>query len=103
MNLKRLQLYLFAIIVAAVQGSFAQSSLQWPNGKQVAISLTFDDARDSQVEGGTALLDQFGVKGTFYVVPGAVERKLEGWKRAAANGHEIGNHSLKHPCSGNFP
>jgi peptidoglycan/xylan/chitin deacetylase (PgdA/CDA1 family) len=75
----------------------------WPDGKRVAVSLTFDDARASQVEGGTALLDRFGVKATFYVVPSAVEKKLEGWKRAAASGHEIGNHSLNHPCSGNFP
>ncbi len=102
---KYLSLHLFTVLIVAVQGSFAQSqpSFTWPNGKQVAISLTFDDARESQVEGGTALLDQFGVKGTFYVVPAAVEQKLEGWKKAAANGHEIGNHSLNHPCSGNFP
>ena len=80
-----------------------QTRFPWPEGKQVAISLTFDDGRISQVEGGTALLDQFGVKGTFYVVPSAVEQKLEGWKDAVAKGHEIGNHSLTHPCSGNFP
>lgn len=74
----------------------------WPNGKKVAVSLTFDDARESQVLVGTALLDQHGIKATFYVVPAAVERQLEGWKRAVENGHEIGNHSLLHPCSGNF-
>lgn len=76
---------------------------QWPDGKQVAISLTFDDGRYSQVEGGTALLDEFGVKATFYVVPSAVEQRLEGWKKAVASGHEIGNHSINHPCTGNFP
>jgi peptidoglycan/xylan/chitin deacetylase (PgdA/CDA1 family) len=27
---------------------------------------------------------------------------LAGWKKAVANGHEIGNHTAKHPCSGNF-
>jgi peptidoglycan/xylan/chitin deacetylase (PgdA/CDA1 family) len=27
---------------------------------------------------------------------------MEGWKKAVAGGHEIGNHSLNHPCSGNF-
>jgi hypothetical protein len=27
---------------------------------------------------------------------------LDGWKKAVANGHEIGNHTLNHPCSGNF-
>jgi peptidoglycan-N-acetylglucosamine deacetylase len=80
----------------------ATPAFTWPDGKRVAVSLSFDDARASQVEGGTALLDRYGVKATFYVVPSAVEKKLEGWKRAAASGHEIGNHSLNHPCSGNF-
>ncbi len=75
---------------------------KWPDGKRVALSLSFDDARASQVEGGTALLDRFGVKATFYVVPSSVEKKLDGWKKAVASGHEIANHSLNHPCSGNF-
>jgi peptidoglycan/xylan/chitin deacetylase (PgdA/CDA1 family) len=75
----------------------------WPDGKLAAVSLSFDDARPSQVEGGTALLDRYGVKATFYLVPSRAEQRLDGWKRAVANGHEIGNHSLTHPCSGNFP
>lgn len=75
----------------------------WPEGKQFALSLSFDDARLSQVEGGTALLDSFGVKATFFVVPAQVAERLEGWKKAVANGHEIGNHTLTHPCSGNYP
>lgn len=74
----------------------------WPDGKKAALSLSFDDARESQVIKGTTLLDQYGIKATFFVVPGAVEKQLEGWKKAVANGHEIGNHSLLHPCSGNF-
>jgi peptidoglycan-N-acetylglucosamine deacetylase len=78
------------------------TNFRWPEGKQVAISLTFDDGRNSQVEGGTALLDQYGVKATFFVMPSSVERRLDGWKKTVARGHEIGNHSLNHPCSGNF-
>jgi len=27
---------------------------------------------------------------------------LEGWKRAVASGHEIGNHTMTHPCTGNY-
>jgi peptidoglycan/xylan/chitin deacetylase (PgdA/CDA1 family) len=68
----------------------------------VALSLSFDDGRASQVEGGAALLDRHGVKATFYVTPAAVEPRLDAWKGVAAAGHEIGNHSLSHPCSGNF-
>ena len=80
----------------------APSAFEWPDGKRVALSLSFDDARNSQVEGGTALLNRYGVKATFYVTPVGVERRLDGWKRAVASGHEIGNHSTNHPCSGNF-
>jgi peptidoglycan-N-acetylglucosamine deacetylase len=75
----------------------------WPDGARAALSLSFDDARTSQVDVGLALLDSLGAKVTFYLVPSAVESRLEGWKRAAAAGHEIANHSLTHPCSGNFP
>ena len=81
----------------------AGPAFPWPQGKQVAVSLSFDDARYSQVDAGTALLDKHGVKATFYLVPGAVKERLEGWKKAAASGHEMGNHSLLHPCTGNFP
>ena len=80
-----------------------ESTFAWPEGKQIAISLSFDDARASQVDAGTALLDQYGVKGTFYVVPNSVKQRLEGWKKAVISGHEIGNHSFNHPCTGNFP
>ncbi len=79
-----------------------QPRFAWPDGSKAAVSLTFDDARSSQVEKGTALLDRFGAKATFYVVPDAVEHHLAGWKKAVEAGHEIANHSLVHPCSGNF-
>jgi len=78
------------------------NQIKWPEGKKVAVSLTFDDGRLSQVDKGTALLDQYGVKATFYVMPGSVKERLDGWKKAVASGHEIGNHSGNHPCSGNF-
>ena len=95
---------LSGLFVLLVEISIAQTKdrFVWPDGKKAAISLSFDDGRASQVKGGTALLDQFGVKATFYVVPDAVRTNVNDWKSAVANGHEIGNHSLRHPCSGNF-
>lgn len=74
----------------------------WPEGKKMALSLTFDDARLSQVDKGIPVLDKYGVKATFYIQPGNVLQRTEGWKSAVKNGHEIGNHSVNHPCSGNF-
>lgn len=97
---------LLIITILSSETIFAQqtkSAFSWPKGKQIAVSLSFDDARQSQVDAGTALLDQYGIKATFYVQPSTVKPRLEGWKRAVANGHEIGNHSLNHPCTGNFP
>jgi peptidoglycan/xylan/chitin deacetylase (PgdA/CDA1 family) len=97
--------YIFAMLVSCwAQVSIAQQthSYNWPQGKRVALSLTFDDARLSQVDKGTSLLNQYDVKATFYVIPASVKQRLEGWKKAVASGHEIGNHSLNHPCTGNF-
>ena len=74
----------------------------WPDGRRVALSLSFDDARLSQVDAGIPLLDRHGLKATFYVSPRGVEPRLAGWKAAVAAGHEIGNHSLTHPCTGNY-
>jgi hypothetical protein len=75
---------------------------QWPEGKKMGLSLTFDDARLSQVDKGIPLLDKYGVKATFYMSPDNMKQRLAAWKKAVANGHDIGNHTLLHPCSGNF-
>lgn len=74
----------------------------WPPGKKAALSLTFDDARESQVDVGIPLLNEHGVKATFYVLPDGARKRLAGWKAALLAGHEIGNHSSTHPCTGNF-
>ena len=102
----RFAVSIFIIFISLFEGNvFAQTIdtvFKWPEGKKAAISLTFDDARFSQVDTGTALLDKYGVKATFFVVPSSVEQRLDGWKKAVANGHEIGNHTMTHPCTGNF-
>lgn len=66
------------------------------------MSLTFDDARLSQVDVGIPVLDRHGIRGTFYVLPGNMRRRLRGWRAAVARGHEIGNHTVNHPCTGTF-
>ena len=88
---------IFALNVNAQNPDFP-----WPEGKKMAISLSFDDARGSNPDPGATLLNEYGVKATFYVVPANMERDIEGWKMVVETGHEIGNHSLYHPCSGNF-
>jgi len=80
----------------------AARAVHWPEGKRVAVSLSFDDARASQMDVGLPLFDKYGVKVTFYVNPRSLDKRLDTWKDAAAKGYEIGNHSTSHPCSGNF-
>ena len=82
---------------------FAPGTFPWPEGKRVAVSLSFDDARPSQADAGLAILGQHQVRATFYVMPVAVRKNLDGWKRVRDAGHEIGSHTMTHPCSGNFP
>jgi len=102
-------LALCGVVFVSAQ-SFGQStskgaeamSFAWPEGKRAAVSLSFDDARLSQVDTGLAVLKKKGVKVTFYVLPSGVEQRLAGWKQAVADGHEIANHSLTHPCTGNY-
>jgi len=82
----------------------AGSKSIWPNGCLGALSLTFDDGMESQLKVALPLLDGFGFHATFYLNPRGEEwRELLGpWREVAAEGHEIGNHTLSHPCSANF-
>lgn len=74
----------------------------WPDGFQAALSISFDDARRSQVDLGLAVIDQLGIPATFFVLPDGVDQARRGWKDLVSAGHEIGNHTARHPCSANF-
>jgi peptidoglycan/xylan/chitin deacetylase (PgdA/CDA1 family) len=76
----------------------------WPDGRRVAVSLTFDDGLQSQLNIAIPILDKFGFKATFYINPRGDDYRslLKPWKDVADRGHEIGNHTLTHPCSCNF-
>lgn len=80
----------------------ARPSFHWPEGYRAAVSLSFDDARTSQIDTGLDLFKRLGVKVTFFVQPGGVQERLQGWKQAVLDGHEIGNHTISHPCTGNY-
>lgn len=79
-----------------------RSAFWTPHGG--AVSLTFDDGTSNQLQMVVPLLDEFGLRGTFYLTPrGSMWReRLAPWKEVAAAGHEIGNHTLSHICAGNY-
>lgn len=77
----------------------------WPNGAKAALALTYDDALLSQVETALPQLDDAGLKATFYLSLASQGFKAhqDVWKQAALNGHELGNHTIYHPCRASLP
>ncbi len=86
----------------AAAGTGEPGKSSWPKGKKAAMSLTFDDARLSQIDNGMPVFRARKVRATFYVQPEYVAQRLVGWKKAVKEGHEVGNHTMTHPCTGNF-
>ena len=77
----------------------------WPAGVEGALSLTFDDNAPSQLANALPCLNDHQFQGTFFVNPGRRpdwERQIPRWQEAATQGHELGNHTSRHPCSCNF-
>jgi len=87
----------FIIVVNA----WAQSNQPW-QGKKGAVVLTYDDAINEHLDNAIPVLDSLGLKATFYVTAfsPSMQTRLNDWKKLAVSGHELGNHTLYHPCIG---
>ncbi len=70
----------------------------WPGRARGAVSLTYDDGLDSQLDHAVPALDARGLKATFFLTEENIEARLGEWRRIAAEGHEIGDHTVDHPC-----
>ena len=79
----------------------AQNSAPW-NGKKCAVVLTYDDGLNVHLTNVVPALDSVGLKGTFYISNyfNGINAQIDGWRKAAAEGHELGNHTIYHPCEG---
>jgi len=79
----------------------AQQTNVW-NNKKCAVALTYDDALNVDLDHAIPALDSAGLKGTFYLssYSSGCRERLREWKRVAAHGHELANHTLFHPCLG---
>ncbi len=84
-----------------LQNSKAQLNQPW-NGKNCAVVLTYDDAINEHLDNAIPVLDSLGLKATFYLTAfsTSMQTRLMDWKKLAGNGHELGNHTLYHPCIG---
>lgn len=92
-------------ITKQARATDSKAAFQWPNGARAAVSLSYDDALDSQLDQALPALDRHNLKGSFFLQLSnpAVTKRMPAWRDAARNGHELGNHSLFHQCSRSLP
>ena len=95
--------FLFIILVSN-GNAYSQTSTTW-NGKSCSVVLTYDDGLNIDLSNVIPALDSLGLKGTFYISDYfyGLNAQIDGWRKAAAEGHELGNHTIWHPCDGSLP
>ena len=93
----------FAVVAAPAVAPGAAvggiSGFAWPQGARGAVSLTYDDGLDSQLEYAVPQLQAAGFKATFFLVQENMEARLADWVKVGRLGHEIGDHTETHPCA----
>jgi peptidoglycan/xylan/chitin deacetylase (PgdA/CDA1 family) len=75
-------------------------SVTWPHGASAAVSLTYDDAIQSQLDNAVPALARHGLVATFFLTGSSATLKAapERFRALRAAGHELGSHTLFHPC-----
>ena len=101
----------FLVLVSVFLLSFTQflttvygqsgNDFKWPHGAKAAFCLTYDDGFFNHINKVVPLLKKYHFKATFYLTPlsGSINLEMEKWKSLAKDGHELGNHTVYHPCS----
>lgn len=96
-------IYIFLIFYYTQSVGQNESAIfQWPETYKAAVCLTYDDGLDCHIDEAIPALDSFNMKGTFYCTgfSSSLQHRLDEWRAITENGHELGNHSLFHPCDG---
>jgi hypothetical protein len=93
-------LLFFAVLYLPVKSAATTHEItRWRNNHAGAISLTFDDGYYSQPTTGRDLLNARNLKGTFFITLDSLNWTgitWDIWRSMAAQGHEIGSHSVSH-------
>ena len=75
-------------------------SFPWPQGTRAAVSLTYDDAIPSQLDNAAPALDKHRLRATFFLTGSSptLERSPQRFRALVEAGHELGAHTIHHPC-----
>ncbi len=97
--------WLLIAALSVVSVAAHAEGVEWPGGARVAVSLSYDDALESQLENAVPALDELGFKASFYLTLAypPFTARLNDWRAIAANGHELANHTVYHGCDGSLP
>ncbi|WP_338472878.1 polysaccharide deacetylase family protein [Niallia sp. XMNu-256] len=63
---------------------------------QKVVALTFDDGPTENVDDILALLKEYEIKATFFLIGNEIEKNPEEAKKIVNEGHQIGNHTYSH-------
>jgi peptidoglycan-N-acetylglucosamine deacetylase len=100
--------------VSSTGGNDGGESL-WPGQRRAAVSLTYDDGLDGQLKYAVPALDAHGFKATFFLssfqgvdhiwslpnLTDPLSPRHQAWAAVKASGHELGAHTVFHPCANN--
>jgi peptidoglycan/xylan/chitin deacetylase (PgdA/CDA1 family) len=72
----------------------------WPRGTRAAVSLTYDDAIQSQIDNAVPALARHALPATFFLTGTSpyLQANPEVYRALVAAGHELGAHTMNHPC-----
>ena len=88
-------------VAGAARGQPARegSVREWPGGARAAVSLTYDDGLNSQLDNALPELKRLGMKATFFLTQDNAHWRLADWEALAHDGNEVANHTMTHPCA----
>ena len=87
--------FFFSFLLGILSVARGQTTVAtWQGDKKAAVSMTFDDGLGSQFNNAFPILQQHALKGTFFIIAG--DYNASAVLTLAADGQEIGSHSVSH-------
>ncbi|WP_321370777.1 polysaccharide deacetylase family protein [uncultured Draconibacterium sp.] len=95
--MRTLLILIFSVFVFSSNAQF-----KWPKGSKAAVVFTYDDGLDCHLDVAVPQLNKYGLRGTFFCTGNSpsLYNRTDEWRAITKQGHELGNHTLFHPCDG---
>jgi peptidoglycan/xylan/chitin deacetylase (PgdA/CDA1 family) len=89
---------LAALVLTFLATPALAATFDWPGARSAAIVLTYDDALPSHLDVAGPQLEAAGLRGSFFLNGTFPAKDVARWRHLSQAGHELGNHSMFHPC-----